>query len=339
MQALLADTVEITDGSKLVGKITETSGDKLKLETAFAGVLEIPMSKVAGFSTDAPVFVRLESGTTMLGKVSSDGRGNIQVAGADGSLNTTTTKVAAAWPTNAKDPAVAAKEAEVAALQRKWKYEANVDISGKDGNTQSSTMGVGFRATLESSQDVLKVYTSYQRDETNNVKSADEIKGGVEYSSFFYNDLGWYVRTELESDEFENIDLRSTSALGMTYRFSNTDRWKLVGRAGLSYRYESYDVVVPPAPNSNDSLGLDFGLNSNLKIAEFARLITDLTYTPSFDDFGDYRFVHDSGLEMPLKVGQWVLRLGINNSYNSNPSGGVEELDTTYYTRLILRWE
>lgn len=336
---LCADTVEIIDGSKLVGKITEASGDKLKLETAFAGVIEIPMDKVAGFATDAPVFVRLESGTTMLGTVTSDGRGNLQVSGSDGSLTTTTSKVTATWPTNAKDPVVAAKEAEVAALQRKWKYEANVDINGKDGNTQSQNIGVGFRATLESPQDVLKVYTTYQRNETNSIKSADEIKGGVEYSSFFYNDLGWYVRTELESDQFENIDLRSTSALGLTYRFFNTDRWKLVGRSGVSYRYESYDLVAPAAPTSNDSLGLDFGLNSNYKFAEFARLVTDLTYTPSFDDFGDYRFVHDSGLEMPLKVGQWVLRLGVNNSYNSNPTGTIEELDTTYYTRLILRWE
>lgn len=337
--SLSADTVEIVDGSRIVGQIIESTGDKLKLETEFAGTIEIPMDKVSGFTTDAPIFVRLESGTTMLGQVSTDGRGNLQVVGTDGSLNTTAGKVTATWPANAKDPAIAAKEAEIASMQRKWKYEANVDVNGKSGNTDSLNIGVGLRATLESKEDLLKVYTTYQRNETNSVKSADEIKGGIEYSNFFYNDLGWYVRSELEVDEFENIDLRSTSALGITYRFLNNDTWKLIGRTGLSYRYESYNMVTPPAPSSNDSMGLDFGLNSDYKFGKYARLLTDISYTPSFEDFGDYLFVHDSGLEMPLSIGQWVLRVGINNSYNSQPTGGRDKMDTTYYTRLILKWE
>lgn len=49
--------------------------------------------------------------------------------------------------------------------------------------------------------------------------------------------------------------------------------------------------------------------------------------------------MHDSGFEIPLSAGFWKLRLGLNNQYNSRPQPGREELDTTYYTRLVLNWK
>jgi hypothetical protein len=60
---------------------------------------------------------------------------------------------------------------------------------------------------------------------------------------------------------------------------------------------------------------------------------------PSVNDFADYRFVHDSALEFPINAGFWKLRVGLNNQYNSRPQPGREEMDTTYYTRLVLSWK
>jgi hypothetical protein len=64
-----------------------------------------------------------------------------------------------------------------------------------------------------------------------------------------------------------------------------------------------------------------------------------LTYTPAFDDFADYLFVHDSSLELPVGASKWVLRLGVRNDYKSKPAPDREELDTAYYTRLLMRFE
>lgn len=343
---LQADYVEIKDGSRLLGTIVEATDNQLKIETAYAGTLTIPLTQVASFSTEKPVFVRLQSGTTMVGAVKGDAAGNIVISGNDGTLTTQASKVTSTWQTTGKDPEIAKREAEIAKMQRRWKYEANVDINGKSGNTEKMNIGVGLKASLASPHDLLKIYGSYDYAVTKNQAtgeneaSADEIKAGIEYDSYFYQDLGWYARTELEKDEFENIKLRSTSALGLTFRFRNTDTHKLNGRAGFSFRHDSYDVVAPGAKSNDQKPGLDFGLSNDWTFAKWGRLVTDLSYTPSFDDTSDFLFTHDSGLEMPLGLSQfWVFRLGVNNSYNSKPTDNREKMDTTYYSKLILKWE
>ena len=64
-----------------------------------------------------------------------------------------------------------------------------------------------------------------------------------------------------------------------------------------------------------------------------------LYYSPTFDDFGDYRAVHDSSLKIPVGNGEsfWI-RMGIKNEYESLTSA-EEKLDTSYYTKLIYSWK
>jgi hypothetical protein len=62
-------------------------------------------------------------------------------------------------------------------------------------------------------------------------KTADELKGGADYSSFFSERSGWFVRQELERDNVEDVDLRSTTDAGFTYRLIKTERQQLVSRS------------------------------------------------------------------------------------------------------------
>ena len=64
-----------------------------------------------------------------------------------------------------------------------------------------------------------------------------------------------------------------------------------------------------------------------------------LYYSPTFDDFGDYRAVHDSSLKIPVGNGEsfWI-RMGIKNEYESQTSA-EEKLDTSYYTKLVYSWK
>ena len=76
------------------------------------------------------------------------------------------------------------------------------------------------------------------------------------------------------------------------------------------------------------------------EIKDWTKLVSDITYAPSFEDFGDYRVYHESSFEMPLgKSDFWKLRLGVSNEYNSLVVKGNDRLDTTYFSRLVLSWE
>lgn len=329
--SLQADVVETNNGAHLVGKITKIANGTVFLNTAYAGEIGIKQSEIASLSTDEALAVRLSSGTRIDGKISTE-NGTVKIVGQDGVISTEVSKVNASWNAGAEDPSVEA-------ARRKWSIVTTADITGKSGNTKSSGIGLGFVAALSSPEDTLKFYGSYLYASTTSTdgektKSADETRLGIDYANFFSPRFGWFVRSEFETDDVEGIELRSTSDFGATMRLIANDRQSLVGRLGLGYRFESF----PTGPDNKGAV-LSAGLTNKFTFNKYTSLVTDLGYVPSVNDMADYRFTHDSALEIPISAGFWKLRIGVANQFNSRPLAGRKDLDTTYYTRLILNWK
>ncbi len=324
---LSADVVETKSGARIVGKVSKIDGGSVVVATDFAGSITIKQSEVTSITTDAPVAVRLASGTRIDGRVSGSA-GNLQVAGADGTISTTVEKVAASWTAGGKDP-------ELVALERGWAYEANVDVAGKDGNKSQLATSAGLRATLAGSHDKLVFYAAYDRQVSDGTKSADQFKAGTDYQSNFSGKKSWYVRDEGGFDRIKDVQFYNVAAFGLGYDFIKAPKQTLTGRAGLSFRTENYKN---PFTSDVNSAGLDFGLAHALQF-DHASLVNRLAVVPSFDDFANYRATHESFLELPLANPSWKLRFGVNNDYNSKPGKGVDKLDTGYFTRLVLNWK
>ncbi len=329
------DFVETTDGALLKGTIVGITETDIILETDYAGTLEIDRDQVRVFETEQSLYLRLQDGSTVLGRVAREGEDGIRVEGAEVALSTEPASVTAAWGTEDAAPEVRLMEEALAEKERRWKYELGVDLSGRSGNTDRFSSAVRGSATLESTVDILRFYAAYERGEVDGETTADEILGGVSYTSYFYEDLGWYARMEIERDEFEGIDLRTTVAGGLSYRILNEPHHSLESRLGLGYRYENYLDGT-----SDDQPTLDVGLLHSWQFSPWARVRNELTYQPDLQDFSDYLLNQDSGLEMPLgRADWWVLRVGVANAYNSKPHADRKKRDTTYYARLILTWE
>lgn len=321
-----ADVVEVKGGTRIVGKVSKIDAGTVVVSTDYAGAITIKQSEVEGITTDAPIAVRLNTGTRVDGKVSSSA-GAVQIAGAEGTISTTIDKVAASWAAGGKDPAIAA-------LERGWAFEAAIDVAGKTGNKEQLGTGFSFRATLAGSQDKLQFYSAYDRQISDGVKSADQFKAGVDYSNNFSGKNSWYVRNEGGFDRVKDIELYDVAAVGMGYDFIKKPKQLLTGRAGASFRYAGYKN---PRTEDVKAAGMDFGLAHRLEL-ENSVLVNRISYVPTFEDFNNYVLTHESSLELPLLSTQWKLRLGVANDYNSMPGRGVERLDTTYFTRLVLNW-
>ncbi|MFU8849260.1 MAG: YdiY family protein [Opitutales bacterium] len=324
---LPADEVITVDGAKLVGTITLVDKGTIHLETSYAGTLKIAQEQVASFSTEEARVVRLESGTIMAGPIESSGNGKLKIRSEDGVLETNTAKVAASWSPGAKDPDIARKE-------RKWRYDASLDLTGRSGNIDKFRFGTGLKAELKGPNDTLAFFFQYEQAEEEDFKTEDRAVGGASYESFFSRILGWYVRTELETDRIDNIKFRSTSAGGLSYRLINKEKQSLVLRSGAGYRYTAF------SNNTEDesSPTIDFGLAHSYEFKDIFVMENDLTYAPAIDDFSNFLVVHDSGIEIPIGSSEnWKIRMGIRNEYDSEPATD-EKLDTFYYTRMIYSW-
>ena len=322
-----ADVVETKDGSRLVGKVTKIDGGSLTIATAYAGTIEVKQVEIAAITTDAPVAVRLASGTRIDGKVSG-ANGALQVASTDGTVNTTVDKVAASWAAGGKDP-------QLVALERGWAYEASADIAGKSGNKSQLGTSAAVRATLAGVSDKLVFYTGYDRQVTDKQKSADQFKAGVDYSSNFSGSSSWYIRDEGGFDRIKDIQFYNVAAFGLGYDLIKEPKHTLTGRLGLSFRNENYKN---PATTDVNAAGADLGFNHSLTF-DSASLVNRLSFVPSFDDFSNYRATHESFLEIPTANPNWKLRFGLSNDDNSKPGKGVDKMDTSYFTRLVLNWK
>jgi putative salt-induced outer membrane protein YdiY len=324
--SLGADTIETRDGARIVGTITRIDDGEIEVETAYAGKIKIKQDHVIGLTTDAPVSVRLASGTRFDGRVVSGPGGAVQIAGVDGSIATSVDRIAASWAAGQVDPR----------LDRRWTYEASVDVSGKTGNSEQIGTAGEVRAKLTTVQDTLQFYTNYNRQMADGLKAADQLKLGVDYQNNFAGRYSWYVRDEGGFDRVKDIELYNIAAAGIGRDFIKEPKRTLTGRLGLSFRYEGYR---DPASEDVRSAGIDVGVLNDMEFFGISRLVTRLTFVPTFEDFGNYRLMHESFYQIPLAHPAWKLRIGLSNDYNSRPPTGVKELDTTYFTRLVLNWQ
>ena len=322
-----ADVVETKTGARLVGQITKIDGTAITLKTDYAGTLVVKQSEVSGVKTDAPLFVRLAAGTVVQGTLAPVASGKVEISGPGGALTAPVDKITAMWVPGDKDPALVA-------LERKWSYEAAVDVTGKTGNGEQLGTAASLHAKLAGPTDVLQLYSAYNRQTSNGASSADQFKAGIDYSDNFSGRRSWYVRDESGFDRVKDIKLYNVSASGFGYDLIQQPKHILTGRAGLFFRYEDYGN---PATEDVKALGLDLGLNHTYTFSS-SKLVNQLSFTPSIEDFSNFHLNHESFYEIPLANSYWKLRLGISNDYNSKPGTGVNRLDTTYFTRLVLNW-
>ncbi len=335
-----ADVVTLTDGSRLVGNIVRLQDGHLTLETQFAGTIEIDAALVESINTDQPVHVDIDTGDRLIGAIvwqTQIQRALIQTELGD--LPVDIKRIAAIWPKNAKSPEQLAwekqiEEVRVAAEAQRAKWSATVEagVLYKEGNTESLTARGRAELRRKSPKDLLKFYIAGEYAEESKVRDTAEIKGGAYYEHLITKRLFGYGGFELEYDEFENLDLRVSTAAGLGYYWLKEEHHELKTRGGIGFLHESY------MNNTNrHTFQGDLGLDYFVDLAEWLRFTHSTSYYPTFESIRDYRLVSDSALIIPLGDSEaWKLKLGAAYEYKSLPTGGAKRLDQTYYANIML---
>jgi len=318
----IADVLKISDGSRLSGKIIKVEDGTISLKTTYAGTIKVKQSEVLSFETEEPVLANLKGGKTVTGAVESKGD-KVRIGKKDSHGLVNLSQILSLKPDPGKDP------------KKDWIFSAGFDLLGKQGNTEEMSLGANALVARKGPKDELKFTAEFEDREKNSEKTADRIAGGASYEYFFKDSLGWYLRSELESDDITSVNLRSTTGAGASYRLLNRDEQTLVVRSGLGYRFIDYETMK----NDESSLTLDLGLTHNYKFNDMVSIANQLSYVPGIGSSGNNRFVHDSTLIFPIGNGEhWSLKLGIKNEYETEPAV-PEKLDTTYYSKMSFSWK
>jgi putative salt-induced outer membrane protein YdiY len=372
---LAGDRLEVQGGAVLTGEIESVTEDWIRMRTDYAGELTVDLKKVTSLVSEQEFLLpreedevrgrlRVEGSGADWFLVTEERELQISLtealllqpvatgeAGEKGSAETAETapgdKVTAPAPqrgvmeTERAQPTIA-EAGPLFFLDRLfppppegWSLESGFNLTGKSGNTERFDIGVTLDAQYERDFDRLDLYGRYNYGTNRSRRTSDEIVVGGRYTNFIFDRLGFFVRQEVERDQFEDLGLRSTSAVGVSYRLRNEEDLRLEFRGGVSYRFENYEN-----DGGEEIPGMDFGLDVLWKFSPWARFKGNYTFLPSIDRQEDFIIEQDSGLNLPLGMSdRWKLRFGINSQYNNEPEPGRKNLDWRYYARLIASWE
>ena len=304
------------------GKVIGFDTDNIIIKTDFAGTIKIDRGKILSVQSKEVFSLKLKGGKKASGSISFNGK-KIRIAEDKNVSSIDFSEVVSITPKSEKIPG------------RKWSFNTGFDLLGKQGNTEELSLGANLVVLRKGPKDELKFNLEYEDREKNTEKTADRIGGGVAYEYFFKDSLGWYLRSELESDDVTAVNLRSTTGAGASYRLLNRDKQTLVARSGLGYRFTDYDT----GKKEESSMTLDLGVTHKYQFNDSISFDTDLSYVPGIGGSGNNRFVHDSAMVMPVGTsGKWSLKMGVKNEYETEPAV-LEKLDTTYYSRMSFSWD
>jgi hypothetical protein len=324
---LSADVVATSNGARIVGKIKWIHGGVICVSTDYAGDIKVKQDLVTSISTDVPVAVKTKDGARAVGIVTPASGGEVVVTSPTASMATPVDRISAWWAVGEEDP-------DIVAARRKWSYEAGVDINGQSGTNHQLNTEYSFKATLTGPNDLLKLYTDYNRQETDGEVSTDQFKAGVDYSDNFVPLWSWYVRDEAGFDRVNDILFYDIAAGGLGYDFIKRDDETLTGRVGVSYRYDQYSG---PGAETLSQPGADLGLLYTKKF-KTSLLADTISFDPTFQNPAVFVVSHEIRYDIPLLSPFWKLSLGMTNNYNSRPVDGLDKLDTLYFARLVLTW-
>ncbi len=331
-----ADIVTTVDGSRLVGTVEQIVDGRLVMLTEFAGRLEIDVSKLARISTDRSVNVELTGGETFYGALATTPEGATYVVDSGtGDHRFAPADISQLWGASAQSPrAIATQEkeqAEFEAARPKWTVSLEGGLTRREGNTNILTGRGRFDAKRTNKAGLLHLYLAGKYDEQDDIRTTNEYFAGVRYERQVGDSRFWYARSELEFDEFEDIDLRATAAVGLGRYWIKRPNRELKTSIGLGYRREMYDD-----DRTEDDAVLDVGLDYRADIAPWAQFTHSASYSPDFQEIGNYRLTFDTALRIPFKNERLAWKVGVRNEYNSRPQPGFDRLDNTYYTSIVL---
>ena len=329
--SLFADRLTLTDGSVINGTVKSITGGTAVIATDFAGEISVPADKIVKLNTVEAVEVATAEGTRFSGSLAAEGSAAAAVNAditADNAIALPLSDIKFLWTPGMEDPTLPPS--------RKWNGEFSVDIAGKTGNTEKFDAGAGVIAKLTGPVDLLKLYANATYGRENHKTNTKKYVAGADYErKLFDSEALWYVNAEVEHQTTSGIRLREEIGTGLGYYLIDEEHTKLRVRAGLTAKSRKFTDG-----SHNDGFGGEAGLHYEHDIQEWGKWVTDLTYQPSFDNLDDYRFLHESALDIPVLF-QYplALRLGVSNEYNSKTAPGTKRMETAYFAKMVFKWK
>jgi putative salt-induced outer membrane protein YdiY len=333
--ALWGDQITLKNGDHLTGSIVKSDTKTLTLKTDYAGAIAIQWDAIGAISTAEPLHIGLTDGQTVVGTVeTADGKFNVRTQAA-GVISTS--KESVLFIRN--DDEEKAFEAEIDHLRNPrlvdlWTGTLDLGYATSKGNANTDTFTLSANANRATTRDKIEVYyTSIfsASDVTGSRQNtANSKRGGISYSLNVDSKAFVFGSVDLESDQFQDLDLRFSPAGGAGYHAIATMPTQLDFRFGAAANREFFSTGL-----NRTSAEILLGQELAHKFSARTSVQEKLVFFPNVSDTGAYRINFDTTAATALR--RWLSwQFTVSDRFLSNPVAGRKKNDLLISTGARL---
>jgi putative salt-induced outer membrane protein YdiY len=316
-----ADWVEMKNGDRLSGIITGADADKLVVKTPYAGNVAVLLKEVRTFETDSPVFVSINDGTTLKGRVApaEDGRISLQLGEIVQTVSFPLERVKAVSLKPAPPVRVAGR------------ISAGVDVS--KGNTQTQMYHMDAEAVARTAKSRYTIGGEFNYEEDEGEQTADNALAYLKYDYFLNGE--WYLFNNLamEKDKFKDIRLRSLVGAGVGYQFWEEELSNFSLELGISYVNEDFEEADDNGYASS-RWAVTYDRYFLAKTIQFFHFHEGLL---GVEDTRDLFIRSRTGLRFPFRT-NLLASAQFHYDWDNSPAAGKRKADTRYLLTLGYSW-
>ncbi len=317
--ALYADQVLLKNGDRLTGQIVRMTDGKLIFLSPVVGEVTVNLTDIQTFSSNEPVEIHLKDGTVLHQPVAAAEPNEF-------SLKTTAPLQPQKFPL-----AAVASINPPPAPKPKWTGSISGSVGLTTGNTEASSISGSVSLARRSEQDrttadadVAQVnQTDPDTGEGRTTENWWRIRGQYDY--FFTKKFFGFANGRYEKDEIARLERRVVVGGGAGYQWIETDVTTFSTNLGLASVFEKYKFEG----DTNNQLSLQAGYVFSRQLWKNTKLLHDLTYFPSFDDFSDFFLTSTAELRTNLTKTMFANFKVIFN-YDATPALDREKTDVKY---------
>ena len=330
--SLWADQVTLANGDRITGSVLHSDTKTLVVKTDTAGEVTLKWESVAAISSPGPLYVGLSDGQMIVGSVeTANGRFNVTTKT---SGVVATSKESIQFIRNADEQAKAQAEVDHFRNPRLvdlWVGNLDLGFAASRGNANTETLTLATNAQRATTRDKIAVYytsifSSSDFSGGTTQTTANSKRGGVAYNLNLNKKAFVFGSVDMESDQFQDLDLRFTPAGGVGYHAIATMPTQFDLRVGAAANREFFSTGL-----NRTSAELLVGDDFTHKFSASTHVEQKLDVFTNLSDTGAYRANFDiSAVTAIRKWFSW--QVTISDRFLSNPVPGRKKNDAIYST-------
>ncbi len=325
MPALQADQLLLKNGSVIIGKLVSAESDVVIFSTPFADDITVHQENILRISTEEPVTVMMEDGTVYRDRqiVSTEEAMLVKAEGEQGVVF------------KAEDIDMVNPEPWKLGEGYRWSGYARFGVELERGNTDTDDYAFAVSSIWRSLTDRYTLEGDIENEKKNSRRTENNWTLLAKYDRFFLGSTEnyWGAKSVFESDEFADLDLRTTLGPYLGRLFFENKHFTLQAEIGPVYVHEQFKQA-----GTDDWTGLSWIVQAESGIlGHGTTLYLDHDGNQNLEASGDLILNTRIGLAFPLIHG-FETAFQVEYEYDGGAVEGIKNLDTTYDWNIGYTW-